>query len=175
MRLGGLRLHKFPRDSVQLAVHRTTFLPFSLRWHHYVGDLQRWRLTRQREQFVHSDPGADCGIAQGRLPIFSGIRSAPTVAASARMGYQVFFSLCYRLASSAQGKETRRAAHPTPHPRPTQLRRVASTTGGCRFERRSYRRVFSSSDRPSQTDRSIRSSPNRDVPLFEWKFHSENL
>jgi hypothetical protein len=51
----------------------------------------------------------------------------------------------------------------------------ASTSGGCRFERRTYRRVFSSSDRPSLKGRAIRSSPNRDVPLFGWKSHMENL
>src|SRR5262245_27507270 len=46
---------------------RITLSAFLWRWERYVDNLQRCRLTDQREHLVHSDPGSDCCIAQAGL------------------------------------------------------------------------------------------------------------
>jgi hypothetical protein len=51
-------------------VYRTALGVFLFAWHHNVRYLHRWRLTRQRKQLVHSDPGPIAASRRLALPIF---------------------------------------------------------------------------------------------------------
>src|SRR4029453_2758462 len=62
-----LSLPEPARDRIQLCVYCPPLCAFLFAWHHDVRKLERWRLTRQREHLVHSDPGSHPCITQAGL------------------------------------------------------------------------------------------------------------
>ena len=88
-----------PRNRVQPLVYCPTLFAFSLGRHDKVSYLDRRRLTRQRKHLVHSDPVPIAASRRLALPIFSDMRSAPTVATSARRETRCFFRSAMLFAS----------------------------------------------------------------------------
>jgi hypothetical protein len=67
LRLWFAGLHEPSRYRIQPGVYCPALGALFFARHHDIRYLKRWRLTRQRKHFVHSDPGSDRCIAQARF------------------------------------------------------------------------------------------------------------